>query len=222
MRASAPEGYERNPLSYMVPIEKEKESNRMFESGEGFHFKLSDTINPYKYRIPQEALDIMSTYEESADYLRDTSQEMTDIANYNRNLAEVRGMGGLGADISQAESNVMGRAVSIGGASTSSMGIASELRSQSISSMRDAAIQAQASRQQKEEEYKNTVLSQGGAEIAASEMEIKGKQEMLRQREQEFQINVLDPYYFKQQKELIELSKQPESGGLSFLNPKNW
>ncbi len=195
--------------------------------GEKIRNYISENKDKYKYKIPQEALDILGKTQESADYLRQSSGEMLGVAESQRNFAEAPGTAGFNANLAQAESNTVGNVVGAGGSSISSMGAINQTREATIGTMRDAAIQSQMLRDQKETEYKEALLDKGSAEIAASQLEVGGMQEMLRQREQEFQVNVLDPYYNKVQKELVlmgaEANKKASVGEqLKSALPWNW
>lgn len=175
-----------------------------------------DPFTPPAYEIPEETQQILESSQKSADLIRGQAEEMVDVADVQRGMLEAPGAGEARRAMEETTAASVAGAAQAGGASASSMGAISQIQAGNISEMRDLAIQTQMFQEQADKEYRQALLDKGGAEMAATQMEVQGLAEMARAKETQYQVNVLDPFYAKQQYDLMmaanEAAKKPTFG----------
>ena len=171
---------------------------------------------PDPYRISEETKQIVEGYKEGADIVRGQGEEMLDVAEAGRGMVETPGAG-LGREaMEESTAAAVSSAQMAGGASVGALGAVAGIQAETVSGMRDQAIQTQMFRDQKEKEYRQALMDRGGSEVAALQMEAQGMQEMLRAKEQQYQVNILDPFYAEQQADLQRATAEAAQSGGKF------
>lgn len=168
--------------------------------------KSGEQLNEYSledpYRISEETQKIFESTQEAGGIIRGQAEESVDVAESQRGMVDMPG-GGLQREAAQeSTAAAVSSAQTAGGSSTSALGAIAQIQSGNISSMRDAAIQTQVFRDQSEKEYIQALREQGGAEVSAIQTEVQGWQAMGQAKETQYQTNILDPWYAKNQADL--------------------
>ena len=159
---------------------------------------------PEPYRISDETKQIAEGTKAAAETIRGQAEEAVDVAGSQRGMVEGLGAGQERAARGESTASAVSSVAQVGGASASALGAISQIQQGNISSMRDAGIQTQMFRDQAEKDYRQALMDKGGAEVAAISTEIQGLQEMGRAKEQQYQVNILDPFYSRQQADIQE------------------
>lgn len=161
-----------------------------------------DKYSPDPYRVSEETQQIYEKSQESADIIRSQAEEATKAAEIQRGMVEAPGSGLRREAAEESTAAAVAQTQQAGGASASALGAIANIQSGDISSMRDAAIQTQVFRDQAEKEYMQALQDQGGAEVSAMQTEIGGLQALGAAKEQQYQTNIVDPFYARQEAEL--------------------
>ncbi len=170
--------------------------------------------NAPKYEIPQEAKDIIDSTKSGAGKARELASEAVDVSK-NMTNSNVPGYGIIKENIMSSGANVANEAIQSGG--IKSVGGMAEIHASTTASLQKLSAANMAYRAQKSNELKNTLGKSAQTEVGASNLEVAGLASMVDQKEQEFQINVMDPRYNKLQYDLMQLGNQmasQTSGGM--------
>lgn len=154
---------------------------------------------PEPYRIADETQQIFEKQMAAGETIREQAQEMVDVSGARRGMAEAEGAGVRRQAREETAAAAVSSAQMAGGASVGALGAAAQIQQETVADIRDQGITTQMFRDQAEQEYRQALMDQGSAEISATQQEIQAMQTMLGAKEQQYQVNVLDPFYARQQ-----------------------
>lgn len=161
--------------------------------------------NAPQYEIPAEVQQMLQGTQGAAEDIRGYAQESADIAKARTGAVEAPGSAIARENIRAAGATAAQRAIEAGGSSASTLGSVADIQRNELNALRDQAIQNQVYRAQAEQGYQQALQQQASAEASAVGIESAGLREMIRNREQQFQINQLDPYYNQLQFQIANL-----------------
>lgn len=180
---------------------KQKERYQQFER------QAEDILSrKLDYEIPQESLEMLALTKEGAGKVREYSEEALDVAKERTADEKMPGYDIIKEDIQTGQAQAAQDVVSQGG--VESLGSIAQINQQSQDSLKNLALENMKHRSQAKRDYQNTLKDRANAEMAAVGLETVGLGEMAAKRDQEYQIEVLDPHYNKLQFEISQIGNK--------------
>lgn len=158
------------------------------------------------YEIPKESLELLATSQEGAEKVRQYSGEALDLAKEATAQQKMPGYDVIKEDILAGQAQNTQEAVQQGG--IESLGSIANIQQKTNDSLKNLAFENIKYRSQAQDEYRRTLANRSQAELAAFGLETKGLSEMAAQREQQYQIEVLDPHYNKLQFDISQIGNR--------------
>lgn len=186
---------------------RERKEARMEEQQAKAHEILGRTPG---YEIPQETMDILSATQEGSDRVREYSQEATDLAK-EATESEMPGRDIMEEQVQAAQAQSTHNAVSQGG--VESLGNIAEIHNKTNEALKGLSMKDLMHRNQAKKEYREALGERAKSEMAAVGLETTGLSEMAAKKDQQFQLEVLDPFYNKLQYDINQTGIQLAGGG---------
>jgi hypothetical protein len=137
--------------------------------------KLFSVSKALKYEPPEELAQLQQLYSETAGGLRETGQEIQDIAQSRAGMYSY-GAGRYKQALREGAASTISDVTRVGGANVSSQAIAGKLGVQQMQGMRDIAMQNQLFRDQASSDYMQSLQERIGIEQQASQFDVAGLQ----------------------------------------------
>lgn len=159
------------------------------------------------YQAPEEALQFQELMAEQATGLREYGQKIEDVASSRAGMAEAPGAAIQRENVQQMMQSASQDIIQAGGASASTLGAISQMRTQEMSALRDIAVQGQQFKDQAQRDYMQALMQSAGIGTQAAQLEGTGLQMMIGEKGKVFESE-LDKTRTMQQFQITQLGNQ--------------
>ena len=180
---------------------------RRKEKYQQFEKKAEEILSrKIEYDIPKESLEMLAATQEGAEKVRALSSEALELSKGRTGEEKVPGYDIIKEDIMAGQAQTAQEAVSQGG--IESVGDIANIQTQTNNSLKKLAFENLKYRSQATKDYQQGLAQRAQAERAAVGLETVGLSEMAAQKEQKYQIEVLDPHYNKLQFDISQIGNK--------------